>query len=214
MTKTAAGSTRRLLQLCVGYFGFYVMTGMLAKYFTGMPDSPLYRQDITYLSNNTIGGSIFALGVVFLLRWIRLHSNRPFAAGGGFRIPSEVAYIMPSGICTAIVIPTTTLMYTLPISVMVAMVIMRGSIIVISRAGGRRADPPGDPQEARLRRGELGGGVRAPGGGDERPVDAVVRELRRWTSSGGMGLPRARRAEAARSCPARAASSSSTRPRR
>jgi hypothetical protein len=32
-----------------------------------------------------------------------------------------------------VIIPTTTLMYTLPISVMVAMVIMRGSIIVISR---------------------------------------------------------------------------------
>jgi hypothetical protein len=36
-------------------------------------------------------------------------------------------------VCTAVVIPTTTLMYALPISVMVAMVIMRGSIIVISR---------------------------------------------------------------------------------
>ena len=40
---------------------------------------------------------------------------------------------MASGTFTAIVIPTTTLMYSLPISVMVAMVLMRGSIIVVSR---------------------------------------------------------------------------------
>jgi hypothetical protein len=51
----------------------------------------------------------------------------------GRRFPSEYLYIIPSGVCTAVVIPTTTLMYSLPISVMVAMVIMRGGVIVISR---------------------------------------------------------------------------------
>jgi hypothetical protein len=132
MSKTAAGSTRRLLELCVGYYLFYVMTGVLAKVYTGLPNAPLYHKDITYLANNTIGGSAFALSVVFLLRWFKLHSNRTIKLGR-FQIPSEVAYILPSGICTAIVIPTTTLMYTLPISVLVAMVIMRGSVIVISR---------------------------------------------------------------------------------
>jgi hypothetical protein len=70
--------------------------------------------------------------VVFLLRWIHLRSNRT-VQWGRLRFPSELFYILPSGICTAVIIPTTTLMYTLPISVMVAMVIMRGSIIVISR---------------------------------------------------------------------------------
>jgi hypothetical protein len=52
---------------------------------------------------------------------------------GRLRFPSEWLYVVPSGVCTAVVIPTTTLMYTLPISVLVAMVIMRGSIIVVSR---------------------------------------------------------------------------------
>jgi len=132
MAKTAAGSTRRLLELCVGYYLFYVLTGILAKVYTGLPNAPLYHKDITYLANNTIGGSAFALSVVFGLGWFKLHSNRTIRLGR-FQIPSEVAYILPSGICTAIVIPTTTLMYTLPISVLVAMVIMRGSVIVISR---------------------------------------------------------------------------------
>ncbi|HEY6867682.1 MAG TPA: hypothetical protein VI792_10520, partial [Candidatus Eisenbacteria bacterium] len=88
--------------------------------------------DMAYLFNNTVGGSVVALGVVVLLGWYRLTSNR-LVRWGPFQVPSEIAYIIPSGICTAVVIPTTTLMYTLPISVMVAMVIMRGSIIVISR---------------------------------------------------------------------------------
>jgi hypothetical protein len=69
---------------------------------------------------------------VLLFGWIRLKSNQ-LVRWGPFQVPSEVAYIIPSGICTAVVIPTTTLMYTLPISVLVAMVIMRGSIILISR---------------------------------------------------------------------------------
>jgi hypothetical protein len=133
MWKTAPGSTGRLLQLCIGYFSFYVLTGIMVKLFVGSPEAPLYGQNITYLANNTLGGVLLALGIVLLLRWPgRLGSNR-YMQWGNLRFPSELLYILPSGICTAIVIPTTTLMYTLPISVMVAMVIMRGSVIVTSR---------------------------------------------------------------------------------
>ncbi len=126
----SSGSTSQLIQLCAGYFGFYVMTGVLVKYFTGLRHPSM--SEMAYLFNNTLGGSAFALAVVFLAGWIRLRSNRLMKVGP-FMVPSEVLYIIPSGVCTAVVIPTTTLMYTLPISVMVAMVIMRGSIIVISR---------------------------------------------------------------------------------
>jgi hypothetical protein len=52
---------------------------------------------------------------------------------GKFRIPSEVGWIALSGICTAVIIPGTTLLYTIGISVMVAQVIMRGTVIFISR---------------------------------------------------------------------------------
>jgi len=130
MWKTTPGSTGRLLQLCLGYFGLYVLNGMFAKVFTG--GYPYHMPEMAYLFNNTLGGSVIALAVVFALGWIKLKSNR-LVKWGPFTVPAEVAYIIPSGICTAVVIPTTTLMYTLPISVMVAMVIMRGSIIVISR---------------------------------------------------------------------------------
>ena len=130
MRKSGSGSTAQLIQLCAGYFGAYVLTGVLVKYFTVLR-TPKFT-DVGFLFNNTLGGSLFALGLVIVLGWIKLKSNR-LVRWGPFEVPSEVAYIIPSGVCTAIVIPTTTLMYTLPISVMVAMVIMRGSIIVISR---------------------------------------------------------------------------------
>ena len=130
MTQDRSASTSRLLQLCVGYFGAYTLTGVLVKWFTVVRDPKL--PEMTYLFNNTIGGSVLALGLVIVLGWVKLKSNR-LVRWGPFQVPSEVAYIIPSGVCTAIVIPTTTLMYSLPISVLVAMVIMRGSIIVISR---------------------------------------------------------------------------------
>ncbi|MBI1806480.1 MAG: hypothetical protein HYR76_05455 [Ignavibacteria bacterium] len=133
MWKTTEGSTGRLIQLCLGYFIFYVITGVSVKYFTGGSDLGYPgMKEIEYLVYSTIGGNLICLAVVFALRWYRMTSNKliPIA---GWKIPQEALYIIPSGICTAVVIPTTTLMYTLPISVMVAMVIMRASVIIISR---------------------------------------------------------------------------------
>ena len=133
MWKTTEGSTGRLIQLCLAYFIFYVITGVAVKYFTGHAELgyPGMKQ-IEYLVFNTIGGSFICLGVVLALRWYKLQSNK-MMTWGGVRLPREILYIIPSGVCTAVVIPTTTLMYTLPISVMVAMVIMRASVIIISR---------------------------------------------------------------------------------
>ncbi|MCX7919559.1 MAG: hypothetical protein N3A72_08130 [bacterium] len=133
MGKVQEGSTRQLITFCAWYFFLYVITGVAVKYFTGPADKGLLGVgEMEYLVYNTIGGSLICLAIVFLYRWYRLKSNQlvPF---GKWKIPVEIYYIIPSGICTAVVIPTTTLMYLLPISVMVAMVIMRGSIIVISR---------------------------------------------------------------------------------
>jgi len=133
MWKTTEGSTGRLLQLCGGYFLFYIITGVSVKYFLGPAERGLpHVASLEYLVYSTIGGSAVCLFVVLVRRWYKLESNYRVQVGG-LQVPIEILYIIPSGVCTAVVIPTTTLMYTLPISVMVAMVIMRGSIIVISR---------------------------------------------------------------------------------
>ncbi|MFA6468530.1 MAG: hypothetical protein WCW35_06510 [Bacteroidota bacterium] len=133
MWKSTEGSTARLIQLCAGYFFFYIITGITVKYFTGSPALGYPgMKEVEYLVYNTVGGNFIALSVVLILGWYRLTSNK-VVVWGPLRFPQEIIYIIPSGICTAVVIPTTTLMYLLPISVMVAMVIMRASVIIISR---------------------------------------------------------------------------------
>jgi len=142
MWKTTEGSTGRLIQLCIGYFFLYIFFLVASKYFTdylvqGIADPVVLKEmktkmNVEFLVYSTIGGNLLCLIIVFAFRWYKLKSNN-FIKFAGMKIPSELLYIIPSGICTAVVIPTTTLMYTLPITVMVAMVIMRGSIIVISR---------------------------------------------------------------------------------
>ncbi len=131
--RTTEGSTGRLIQLCLGYFFFYVITGVTVKYFTGKPELGYPgMKDMEFLVYSTIGGNAIALGVALARRWYRLKSNG-YVQWGPLRFPQELLYIVPSGVCTAVVIPTTTLMYMLVPSVMVAMVIMRASVIIISR---------------------------------------------------------------------------------
>jgi len=133
MSKTNEGSTRRLLELCGWYFLFYVIYTVATKYLTGPAASGLPDVDqLEYLIFSTIGGSLICLLVILFFHWGKMESAH-YIHWGKFSFPGEFLYIVPSGICTAIVIPTTTLMYTLLRSVMVAMLIMRGSIIVISR---------------------------------------------------------------------------------
>ena len=131
--KTSEGSTQRLVQLCAGYFLFYVATGLIVKFFTGHVGASGPRMnDMAFLAYNTLGANLTCLIPAVVLGWWRMKSIRPIRVAR-WEIPSELLYIIPSGVCTAVVIPTTTLMYTLPISVMVAMVIMRASVIVIGR---------------------------------------------------------------------------------
>lgn len=142
MWRTTEGSTGRLLQFCLGYFFFYLVFLVATKYFTDTLVASLATPEgfkamktmmnMEFLVYSTVGGNLLALGIAIGFRWYRLKSNRQTDIAG-LRFPVEFLYIIPSGICTAIIIPTTTLMFTLPITVMVAMVIMRGSIIVISR---------------------------------------------------------------------------------
>jgi hypothetical protein len=135
MWKTAEGSTGRLVQLCLAYYFFYVIFGVATKCFTGhyAVVSPVMT-DMEFLVWSTLGGSLICLLVVAAAGWWRTGTKTDrFVRLGPLRLPAEYAYIIPSGVCTAVVIPTTTLMYMLLKSVMVAMVIMRASVIVISR---------------------------------------------------------------------------------
>ena len=134
MWRTRDGSTGRLLQLCAGYFGFYVITGLSVKYFQSTRVGFPGMNGMEYLIYSTASSTLLATFVAVALGWFRMDSVRRIHILG-LSIPSELLYIIPSGVCTAVVIPTTTLLYSFQtISVMVAMVLMRGAVIIIGRA--------------------------------------------------------------------------------
>ncbi len=131
--KSREGSTLRLVELCLAYLFTYTIYTVATKYYTG----PLSRglpgvNNWEYLVYSTLGGSLVCLAVVSAFRWARMESAN-IVTWGRLRFPAEYLYIIPSGVCTAVVIPTTTLLYVLLRSVMVAMLIMRGSVIIFSR---------------------------------------------------------------------------------
>jgi len=133
MWRTDEGSTGRLIQLCVGYFIFYIITGLSVKFFLSTGFGRPGMNGMEYLLYSTASSTLFATSIVLFLKWYRMESIKRINLGK-ISFPSEFLYIIPSGFCTAIVIPTTTLMYSFrAISVMVAMVIMRGAVIVIGR---------------------------------------------------------------------------------
>ena len=74
ITTDKSASTSRLVQLCVGYFAFYTVTGVLVKYFTQLREPKM--SDMAFLFNNTLGASLFVLAVVLLFGWVKLKSNR------------------------------------------------------------------------------------------------------------------------------------------
>ena len=130
--KTHDGTTERLLQLALAYFGTYILTGIFPKYFMNRAPGYPAMNDVQYMVYSTLFSSLFCVSLVIAWKWYKFQSQGRITVLG-LTFPKEFLYIIPSGVCTAVVIPTTTLMYLLPISVMVAMIIMRASIIIISR---------------------------------------------------------------------------------
>lgn len=133
MFKTKEGSTGRLLELCLAYLFTYTIYTVATKYYTGPVSHGLPGVDNwEFLVYSTLGGGLVCLSVVAVFRWAGMESAN-MITWGRVKFPAEYLYIIPSGICTAVVIPTTTLLYVLLRSVMVAMLIMRGSVIIFSR---------------------------------------------------------------------------------
>lgn len=128
MFRSAEGSTRQLVQLCTGYFITYIITGITVKYFLGIQG----MKGFEFLVYGTGAALCVPTFVCIAFKWYKFETDHKVNLLG-IKMPVEFLYIIPSGIFTAIIIPTTTLMYSLPISVMVAMIIMRASVIIISR---------------------------------------------------------------------------------
>ncbi len=130
--KTHEGTTERLLQLALGYFLTYIATGIAPKYFLNKAPGFPAMNEVYFLVYSTSFSAALCITLVVYWKWHRFKSQESTTLLG-LTFPKEFLYIIPSGVCTAVIIPTTTLMYLLPISVMVAMIIMRASVVVLSR---------------------------------------------------------------------------------
>ncbi|MCO5141853.1 MAG: hypothetical protein M9962_02040 [Oligoflexia bacterium] len=110
--------------LSVGYFLSYIATGMAIKFFTGSIDQGFYGlSSMEYLVYSTAFSSLFCVMVVLAKKW---HLRAKLTK-------NELWVLFLSGLCTAYIIPASTLIMSLPISIMIAMVLMRGTVIVASR---------------------------------------------------------------------------------
>ena len=124
MWRTEEGSSGRLLQFCLAYFLFYIATGITLRYFQFVETGP-GLDGMEFVFHSTLGGSSIALGISLALKWYRFKSSYR-ATFMGRDVPKEAFYIIPSGVLTAVVIATTTLMYSFEgLSIMVAMIIMK-----------------------------------------------------------------------------------------
>jgi hypothetical protein len=113
-----------LAQLSFGYFFCYIATGVLIKLFTGKVEQGfLGLNSIEYLVYSTAFSSLFCVAVVLFRGW---HKRGRLSS-------AEKMVLFLSGACTAYIIPTSTLIMSLPISIMIAMVLMRGTVIIASR---------------------------------------------------------------------------------
>ncbi|MEK7691289.1 MAG: hypothetical protein AAB425_09730, partial [Bdellovibrionota bacterium] len=108
-----------ILRLAIGYFGSYVLYGVAIKWVT----STAQMNDIEFLAYSTLSSVLGCLLIALALGW---HKNQ-----GPTRLELRVLFL--SGFCTAIVVPATTLLLAQPVSVMVAMVLMRSGVIILSR---------------------------------------------------------------------------------
>ncbi|MEA3500734.1 MAG: hypothetical protein U9R41_06945, partial [Candidatus Marinimicrobia bacterium] len=133
MAKAKLDSTKRLGELSFGYFIFYIITGLSVKFFLSSGAGRPGLNGMEYLFYSTFASTTIVTAFVLIRKWFKIDSIQRVSFGK-MMVPSELKYILPSGVFTAVIVPTTTLMYSFKgISVMVAMVLMRGSVIIISR---------------------------------------------------------------------------------
>ena len=82
MSDNNSGSTARLMQLCFGYFFFYIITGVGVKFFLktgeGFPGLP----GMEYLFYSTLASSVLVTAIVLIMRWYRLDSVRKITVCG------------------------------------------------------------------------------------------------------------------------------------
>ncbi len=119
--------------LCFGYFASYVPYSMMTKmitrgFFTGMNGVGFTGVEIQPMA--IVAGFIAIYIIITIAGWWKYATHFNFL---GFSIPRPRWFTVISGVCTSSQIITTTLAYTFSgVSIVFAMLLMRGGVLVIA----------------------------------------------------------------------------------
>lgn len=126
-------SNKRLVQYGIAYPAFYAIFLFWVAYYIKVDK----MNGFEHLLNNTLGAMLVCLVIPLVFGWRKRFTSKGNVTIAGFTFPREWLWLLPCGICTAVVIPTTTLMYSLkdPVTgsflpVTVAQPLMRASLII------------------------------------------------------------------------------------
>ncbi|MEK7704847.1 MAG: hypothetical protein AAB426_07800, partial [Myxococcota bacterium] len=109
-----------------GYFASYVPYSALTKYVTSTGGV----SGNTLLPLSAVASMVGMFAFISAMRWWR-YAGRHTVAGVSVPVPSR--WTLLSGLCTAAIIPTTTLAYTFSgVSIVFMMLLMRGGVLVIA----------------------------------------------------------------------------------
>jgi hypothetical protein len=119
--------------LCFGYFAAYVPYGMLTKMLTKglLPSQSGHGFDGFVIQPAMIMGSLFFMVVFITVKgWWKYATHRTIA---GLSIPVPRWFTFVSGLCTAGQVITTTMAYTFSgVSIVFAMLLMRGGVLIMA----------------------------------------------------------------------------------
>ncbi|CAM4375481.1 MULTISPECIES: hypothetical protein [Myxococcus] len=116
----------------LGYFVAYAPYSALTKALSGGA-LPGMREGISGFTLLPVSTSASLVGMFVFLTWMRWWRYAGHRQVWGFQVPAPGRWTLLSGLCSAAIIGTTTLAYTLPgASIVFMMLLMRGGVLVLA----------------------------------------------------------------------------------
>ncbi len=131
MSEEKAGREISVWWFAFGYFAAYAPYSMLTKVISsGLLKGNPAVNGTALLSFSTLATLVTSLSVITILGWWKFASHKKI---GSLNVPVTSIWTFLSGICTASIIATTTLSYTIKgVSIVFMMIIMRGGVFILA----------------------------------------------------------------------------------
>lgn len=136
--RSGGGFRRRLIDFSIwgyafGYFAAYVPYSYLTKMLSAGALPNLDGRSLAGLSLLPVSVAASAAGMLVFITALRWWKYANHSRVLGFDLPHPTRWTFLSGLCTALIIGTTTLAYTFEgISIVLAMLLMRGGLLIMA----------------------------------------------------------------------------------